>query len=110
VGGAGVALVGAGVFFGMRASSIKSDIQKEMTYSASKDSDYHSAGTMAVVTLVGGALAVAGGAVLYVIGSNQATTEGAAPASNAPPPTTPMARLVPAVGPGGAGLLLSGRF
>ncbi|HVZ72319.1 MAG TPA: tetratricopeptide repeat protein [Polyangia bacterium] len=101
VGGVGVALLGAGTYFALHASSLKSDIGKEQTYSPSKDSDYKSAGTMAVVSFVGGAVAVAGGAVLYVLGANKEHGE-AAPAATA--------RLVPVATPNGGALFLSGRF
>jgi len=105
-GGVGVVLLGVGTYFGLHASSLKSDIQNEKTYSSSRDSDYKSASTLAVVGLVGGAVVAAGGAVLYVLGARQ-KDEGAAPGATPPSAT---ASLVPAVGPDGAALFLTGRF
>jgi serine/threonine-protein kinase len=105
-GGAGVVLLGVGTYFGLHASSLKSEIQMEKTYSASKDSDYNSASTLAVVGLVGGAVVAAGGAVLYLLGSRQ-KDEGAAPSGAAPSAT---ASLVPAVGRDGAALFFTRRF
>jgi hypothetical protein len=104
VGGAGVALVGVGGFFAFRASSLKSEALKETKYDPGKDSQYHTAGTIAVATFIGGALAIAGGAALYVLGSNKES--GAA--GGATPTVT--AHLSPVVGPDGGGVLFTGRF
>ncbi|MDB4983431.1 MAG: TonB-dependent receptor [Myxococcales bacterium] len=102
-GGAGVVLVGVGGFFAWRASSIKSDIAKEKTYSPGKDSDYKSASMLGVVGLAAGGVAIAGGAVLYYLGWSKAPHDGATPAA-----TT--AFLAPSMGPDGATLLLNGSF
>jgi tetratricopeptide (TPR) repeat protein len=102
-GGAGVVLAGVGGFFAWRASSIKSDIGKEMIYSPSKDSDYKTASTLSVVGFVAGGVALAGGAVLYTLGWSKSPHDGGTAAAST-------ALLVPTAGPDGAGLSFSGRF
>lgn len=105
-GGAGVVLAGVGTFFAIRAGSLKSEIQNEVNTTgeytaalASKNSDMESAQTMAVIGLVAGGVAVAGGAVLYYLGWKKTPHDGGA-----------TAMLSPGVTPGGGSLFLSGRF
>jgi Tetratricopeptide repeat len=106
-GGVGVVLTGLGVFFAVRGSSLKSDINSEIARTntwtpglASKDSDMKSANKLAVISLVAGGVTLAGGAVLYYLGWSKTPHEGGA-----------SAMLSPSVGPGGAGsLVLTGRF
>jgi tetratricopeptide (TPR) repeat protein len=102
-GGAGVVLAGVGGFFAWRASSIKSDIGKEMIYSPSKDSDYKSASMLSVVGFVAGGVAIAGGAVLYTLGWSKSPHDGGAASAST-------ALLVPTAGPDGGGLSFSGSF
>jgi tetratricopeptide (TPR) repeat protein len=106
-GGAGIVLAGAGGFFAYRASTLKSEINGEITKPdaswspelQTKNSDMESAQTMALVGLVAGGVCVAGGAVLYYLGWNKTAHDGAS-----------QAMLTPTAGPAGSGLLLTGRF
>jgi tetratricopeptide (TPR) repeat protein len=105
-GGAGLVLAGVGAYFAVRASSLKSEINTELAKPGTawsdvsgKNSDMESAQTMAIVGLVAGGVAVAGGAVLYYLGWSKTPHDGG---------TTAM--LSPGVQPGGGSLFLTGRF
>jgi tetratricopeptide (TPR) repeat protein len=105
-GGVGVLGLGAGVFFALRSSSLKSDINSEIGKTnawtpelTGKNSDMESAKKMALISFIAGGVCVAGGAALYYLGWSKAPKEGGS-----------QAMLTPTVGPGGSGLLLTGRF
>jgi tetratricopeptide (TPR) repeat protein len=105
-GGAGVVGLGAGVFFAMRGSSLKSEINSEIARTnmwtpalSGKNSDMESANKLALISFIAGGVCVAGGAVLYYLGWSKAPHEGGA-----------QAMLTPTVGPDGSGVMLSGRF
>jgi tetratricopeptide (TPR) repeat protein len=105
-GGVGVLGLGAGVFFALRGSSLKSEINSELAQTstwtselAGKNSDMESANKVAMISFIAGGVCVAGGAVLYYLGWSKAPHEGGT-----------QAMLTPTVGPDGSGLLLTGRF
>jgi hypothetical protein len=106
-GGAGVVLAGVGAFFAVRASSLKSELTTEANKAdpppwmalQGRNSDMESAQTMAVVGLVAGGVAIAGGATLYLLGRSKTPHDGGA-----------TAMLSPGVTPGGGSVLLTGRF
>jgi hypothetical protein len=110
-GGVGVAGIGVGSAFGLMTLSKKSLQQVDCGDPASCTSagharalDDHSTGmtdgTVATVGFIAGGALLVGGAVLFFT---------AAHTSDAPPVTTAMI-VAPSVGPGGAGMLFSGRF
>jgi len=98
-GAVGVGGVVAGVVFNLKANSLINDIETKVgTYSAAKENDQKSYKTLAWVGYGVGAACVVTGAVLIGIG-----------AKPGPASTTDVA-LVPSVGPGQVGALLTGGF
>jgi len=99
--GVGVALVGTGVVFGMKASSAQDEVQGEIDMGAAwtqeledKDADGRSAARLSTITLGLGAAAVVSGGVLFYLGLRKGKTESSD------------VSLVP----GGRGLTVVGRF
>lgn len=108
VGGAGIVLTGVGAVFGILASSQASNAKSDNTLCPNKlctpagRSAINSAKGKALVSTIGigvGVAAIAAGAVLVLTSHSAAT-----PADSA------SARLVPAVGPHGGGVLMTGNF
>jgi hypothetical protein len=107
-GGAGIVLAGVGAYFAVHASSLKSELNTAASNTADppswmelqgKNSDMETAQTMAVVGLVAGGVAIAGGATLYYLGWRKTPHDGGA-----------SAMLSPSIGPQSSSLVLSGRF
>lgn len=84
IGGAGLVLLGAGAYLGMRARSLESDLDGAAEF----DSDAFEAGEEAergmIVTTAVGATALIAGAVLFVLGVRQPGAQGDAQLSLAP--------------------------
>jgi hypothetical protein len=99
VGAVGVAAVGAGIAFNLKVNSMVNDMETKVDqYSQSKDSNRKTYQTLGWVGYGVGAACIATGAVLIAVGvaaRNHSSTRVA---------------LAPAVGPGQAGVLLSGAF
>jgi tetratricopeptide (TPR) repeat protein len=99
VGAIGVAAVGVGVGFNVKANSMVTDMETKVdNYSANNESSQKTYKTLAWVGYLGGAALVATGVVFVAVGA----TSRRRSSSNV--------ALVPAVGPDRAGLLLSGAF
>jgi hypothetical protein len=94
----GVAAVVAGILFNVKANGLVSDMRKVDGYTSGKESDHSTYQTLTWVGYGAGAACIAGGAILYVLG-----LRSAAPASTS-------VALVPAIGPGQAGMTLEGAF
>jgi tetratricopeptide (TPR) repeat protein len=78
-GGVGVALLGTGVYFGLHANSIRSDVEAAVASGApwtddlaAKDDEGRSSATIANITLGLGAGALITGGVLYYLGARKA--------------------------------------
>jgi len=98
-GAVGVGGVVAGVVFNLKANSLINDMETKVgTYSAAKENDQKSYKTLAWVGYGVGAACVVAGAVLIGLG-----------AKSGPTSSTDVA-LVPSVGPGQVGALLTGGF
>ena len=106
VGGAGLVAVGVGTFFGVKASGLKSDAEDicggptsqcmgDVEAAQGKIDDARSNATLSTVFFIGGAAAIAGGAVLYFTAPKAESLEAA---------------LTPIVGGDQVGFALSGRF
>ncbi len=68
-GGAGVAALGAGVFFQLRASSLSDELSEPgATYDAGKDDDGKAAEQWMIISYAAGGALLAGGAALYYFG------------------------------------------
>lgn len=108
-GGAGVALTGLGIVFGLQHNALRDEIEAATGQwtpeLADKDAERRTKGTVAVVSLVAGGLALAGGAVAYFLGwqEQQRVDEAAGPAAR----WLPSVALAPE---GGASLVWVGRF
>jgi len=101
VGIAGVASLGAGTYFGIRTLQLhgqaKEECEPDWTCSANGvrlEKRAHTSANLSNAFLVAGALATAGGVVLWLTSS----------------PRSEHLEIAPAVGPDGAGVTLSGRF
>ena len=104
-GGVGLALIGTGVFFGLKAKSAQSDVEDAIANGEvwteeleKKDADGRSAATTSSITLGIGAAAVVGGGVLFYLGLRKGKTESSG------------VSLVPQVGADHAGVTFLGRF
>lgn len=99
-GGVGVAAVVAGVIFNLKANSMVDDMQTKVdAFTADKSSSQKTYATLAWVGYGVGAACIATGAILTVVGASR---HGDA--------AEPTVALVPAVGPGQAGVVLQGGF
>jgi hypothetical protein len=99
-GAVGVAAVVAGVAFNLKANSMVDDMQTTVdAYTSSKNSSQETYKTLAWVGYGVGAACIATGAVLIAIGASRRGSSG----------QTDVA-LLPALGPGQAGVLLRGGF
>lgn len=94
--GVGVALIGTGVYFGLKARSIADDVDHlKDQWDPSLNESGEAANRNMVILLAAGGAAVAGGAILYfVLGKKDVAPVGVAPA-----PTS-----------GGAAVVVTGRF
>lgn len=104
-GGIGLALIGTGVVFGMKAKSAQSDVEDAVANGDvwteeldQKDKDGRSAAKLSTITLGVGAAAVVGGGVLFYLGLRKGKTESSS------------VSVVPALGPSHGGLTVLGRF
>ena len=104
-GGVGLALIGTGVIFGLKAKSAQSDVEDAIANGEvwteeleQKDADGRSAATTSSITLGIGAAAVVGGGVLFYLGLRKGKTESEG------------VSLVPQVGADHAGVTFLGRF
>lgn len=104
-GGIGLALIGTGVVFGMKAKSAQSDVEAAVANGDvwteeldQKDQDGRSAAKLSTITLGVGAAAVVGGGVLFYLGLRKGKTESSS------------VSVVPALGPSHGGLTVLGRF
>jgi len=102
--GGGVALIGTAVVLGLHASSLSNDITqlstRQGTWSPQYQTDYESgrtAATVATILYVAGGVALATGGVLTYLGWPKRGAEA-----------RPVATVAP--GPGGASLVVAGRF
>ena len=109
VGGVGIASIGVGAVFGLMASSQASSAKSDKTLCPDKvctpagRKEIDSAKTKALVSTIGfgvGAAALVAGTVLVLT----------AKPSKEHPPGSATARLVPAVGPHGGGVVMAGSF
>jgi hypothetical protein len=110
--GAGVAFLGLGAIFGLMASGQASDAENDATLCPNKQctpagrDEIDGAETKALVSTIGfvvGGAAIAGGVVMILVGGKKGSEAAAARPA-------PVARVVPAIGPSGGGLSLSGSF
>lgn len=104
-GGVGLALIGTGVFFGLKAKSAQQDVEDAIANGEvwteeldQKDADGRSAATTSTLTLGLGAAAVVGGGVLFYLGLRKGQTESSG------------VSLVPQLGADHAGVTFLGRF
>lgn len=104
-GGVGLALIGTGVFFGLKAKSAQQDVEDAIANGEvwteeldQKDADGRSAATTSTLTLGLGAAAVVGGGVLFYLGLRKGQTESST------------VSLVPQLGADHAGVTFLGRF
>jgi hypothetical protein len=96
----GVAAVVTGVIFNLKANSMADEMENTVdAYTSSKESSRKTYGTLAWVGYGVGAACIAAGAALIAIGASRGTSSA----------ETRVA-LVPAIGPGQAGVLLRGGF
>lgn len=109
VGGVGIAAVGVGAVFGILASSQASNAKSDATLCPDKvctpagRSEIDSAKGKALVSTIG----IGVGAAALVAGTVLVLTSGP---SKERPPGSSSARLVPALGPHGGGMLMTGSF
>jgi hypothetical protein len=95
----GVASLGAGVLFNLKANSMISDMKTTVDgYSPSKNSEHDTYKTLAWVGYGVGAACVVTGAILYGVGLKAKSS------------SSPSVALVPVVGAGQAGAVLTGAF
>jgi hypothetical protein len=100
IGGVGVAATVAGIVFNLKANGMADEMENTVdAYTESKSSSQKTYGTLAWVGYGVGAACIATGAVLIGIGASRGGSSGQADVA-----------LVPAVGPGHAGVLLRGGF
>ena len=111
-GGAGIAALGVGAFFGLKAQSTYSDALAQCNPSRQCDqqgvdlgNDATSQATISTVAFVAGGVLLAGGAVLYLT-----APRGTASTAKAKPDRTPEKMHVSLGGPGLAGLTVGGAF
>ena len=111
-GGIGIVVMGVGTYFGISAIGKNSDSNANgcnassnvCTSAAGKvlRSDAVSAGNVSTALFVVGGLLTAGGVVMFIVGGSSSKGDSA--------PAKPAVAAAPLVGPGSAGLALSGRF
>jgi tetratricopeptide (TPR) repeat protein len=96
--GAGLAAVGAGVFFGLRASGIEDEAADWDTFDAGRFDEGEAAERNMWIAYGVGAALVATGGLLYVLGARPGARDA------------PQVRLAPVVTPSAVGLAAAGRF
>jgi hypothetical protein len=111
-GGVGIVVIGVGAYFGISAISKNNDSNANgcdatsnvCTSATGKGlrNDAVSAGNVSTALVVVGGLLTAGGVVMFLVGGNSGKGDSA--------PAKPAVAAAPVVGPGSAGLALSGRF
>jgi hypothetical protein len=99
-GSVGVGAVVAGYFLGKKSNDMIAEMQTDPNkYTSSKHSSQQTYKTLAWVSYGVGAACIVGGAVMIAVGAGRRAS-----------PTQPEIALVPAIGPGQAGILLRGGF